>query len=135
MPARPFADTNVLLYLYSEDEPEKRARARALVQDVRPWVSTQVLGEMANVLRRKFGLDYAVIGAVIAEIRATCHVVTVTPDQVAEAIRLAERYRLGYYDSLILATALSAGCETVFSEDMHDGHAIDGKLTVCNPFA
>ncbi len=53
-----FIDTNVVLYLYSEDEPDKKAAAEAVVRGAeRAWISTQVLSEMANVLRRKFRLD------------------------------------------------------------------------------
>lgn len=57
MPVSPsderFIDTNVVLYLYSEDDPDKKAAAEAVVRGaVRAWISTQVLSEMANVLRR-----------------------------------------------------------------------------------
>lgn len=51
MPAERFLDSNVLLYLYSEDEPGKREHARQLVNaEPRAWISTQVLSEVANVL-------------------------------------------------------------------------------------
>lgn len=50
----------------------------------------------------------------------------------AQAIRSA--YRFSYWDSLILATALEAGCSTVYSEDMQHGQVIEKRLTVINPF-
>jgi predicted nucleic acid-binding protein len=130
-----FIDTNVVLYLYSEDEPEKRAAAEAVVRGVeRAWISTQVLSEMANVLRRKFKLDYPDIAAVVAEIRTACNVHVVTSETVALALRLGERYRHSYFDSLILAAALECGCDSLVSEDMQHGLIIESTLTIRNPF-
>lgn len=47
---------------------------------------------------------------------------------------LRERYGFSIYDSMILASALLAGCNLVFTEDLQDGQCIDGRLTVRNPF-
>lgn len=135
MPAERFLDTNVLLYLYSEDEPERRARARELVMDgTGTWVSTQVLSEMANVLHRKFGVAYPNIVLALNEIRAVCAVHQMTPETIALALSLAERYRYAYYDSLILAAALECGCQELASEDMQNGFVVDSRLTIRNPF-
>jgi len=63
--------------------------------------------------------------------------VTVEPSDVAtvrSAWKLHARYRFSYYDSLVIAAALSAGCTTLYSEDMQHGQVIDGRLTVINPF-
>ena len=135
MPAERFLDTNVLLYLYSEDEPERLARARELViGGTGIWVSTQVLSEMANVLHRKFGVAYPNIVLALNEIRAVCAVHQVTPETIALALSLAERYRYAYYDSLILAAALECGCQELASEDMQNGFVVDSRLTIRNPF-
>lgn len=135
MPAERFLDTNVLLYLYSEDEPERLARARELVMGgTGIWVSTQVLSEMANVLHRKFGVAYPNIALALNEIRAVCAVHQVTPETIALALSLAERYRYAYYDSLILAAALECGCQELASEDMQNGFVVDSRLTIRNPF-
>ena len=135
MPAERFLDTNVLLYLYSEDEPERLARARELViGGTGIWVSTQVLSEMANVLHRKFGVAYPNIVLALNEIRAVCAVHQLTPETIALALSLAERYRYAYYDSLILAAALECGCQELASEDMQNGFVVDSRLTIRNPF-
>lgn len=135
MPGKRFLDTNILLYLYSEDEPKKRLMAESLVRDDdRAWVSTQVLSEMANVLRRKFGLDYPTIAMAIAEVRGVFDVQVLTADTVAYALKLAERYGHSYFDSLILAAALECGCTTLVSEDMQHGLLVEASLTVQNPF-
>ena len=134
MRAERFFDTNVLLYLYSQDEPDKRAKAEAWTQDG-GWISTQVLAEMSNVLLRKFGLTHGDVDAVIAELCAAFSVAVVAPETVRAALRIAGETGYGFYDSQILATALTCGCTEVVSEDMHAGHCIDGRLTLRNPFA
>lgn len=136
MPGKRFIDSNVVLYLYSEDEPEKKAAADALVRGgERAWISTQVLSEMANVLRRKFKLDYPDIAAAVAEVRAACDIHVVTAETVVFALKLGERYRYSYFDSLILAAALECGCDTLESEDMQDGFVVESRLTIRNPLA
>ena len=101
MPGRYFVDSNVVLYLYSEDEPAKKAPAEVVTHgQERAWISTQVLSEMANVLRRKFRLEFPDIAAAVAEVRAACDVYIVTPETIALALRLGERYRHSYFDSL-----------------------------------
>lgn len=135
MPGKEFIDTNVVLYLYSEDEPDKKSAAEAIVHGAqRPSISTQVLSELANVLRRKFKLEYADIVTVVAEVRAACDVHVVTAETVAFALRLGERYRHSYFDSLILAAALESGCDTLVSEDMQNGMLVESRLTIRNPF-
>lgn len=133
MSGKVFLDTNIVVYLYSGDEPEKQTAALALIKQ-NPVVSTQVLSELANTLSRKFALPYDVVAQAIAEIRDACTVIAVTPDTIAQALALAQKYRYAYYDSLILAAALSAGCETLATEDMQHGQVIEGALTIHNPF-
>ena len=50
-------------------------------------------------------------------------------------LALAERYGLSIYDSMIAASALEAGCDTLWSEDMQDGMVLDGQVRIVNPFA
>lgn len=90
---------------------------------------------MANVLRRKFKLDYPNIAAAVAEVRSACDVHLVTTETVILALSLGERYRHSYFDSPILAAALECGCDTLASEDMQNGLVVDSRLTIRNPFA
>lgn len=136
MPGKTFIDSNVAIYVYSEDEAEKKGLAESLLRGgARPWISTQVLSELANVLRRKFKLDYPDIAAAVAEVRAACDVHVVTPETIALALQLGTRYGHSYYDSLILAAALECGADTLVSEDMQHGLMIESRLTLKNPFA
>jgi len=56
------------------------------------------------------------------------------PDNIAQALAFARKYKFSYYDSLILAAALSAGCETLATEDMQNGQLVEDMLTIRNPF-
>ena len=57
-----------------------------------------------------------------------------TTDTNLLAIRLAARYQFAFYDALIVASALEAGCETLLTEDLTHGQIIEGRLTIQNPF-
>jgi predicted nucleic acid-binding protein len=134
MSGKIFLDTNILVYLYSVDEPEKKNTSLSLIELNNPVISTQVLSELANTLSRKFALPYDVVAQAVAEVRDACIVDPVMPDTIAQALALAQKYKYSYYDSLILAAALSAGCETLATEDMQSGQLIEGVLTIRNPF-
>lgn len=130
--SKPFFDTNVLLYLLSRDH-EKADRAEALLEQ-QGTVSVQVLNEFAAVASRKLGLSYPEI-EVLEPIRAVCAVEPVTLETHDLGVGVAERYGFSIYDALIIAAALLADCETLYSEDLQDGQRIDGRLVIRNPFA
>jgi predicted nucleic acid-binding protein len=64
-----------------------------------------------------------------------CEVVVVGADTIREAIRLAARYQLSHWDSLIVAAAMLAGCETLYSEDLQHNQLFEERLRIINPFA
>ncbi|MGZ4956247.1 MAG: PIN domain-containing protein [Methylobacter sp.] len=130
-----FFDTNVLVYLYSIDEPEKQQAALKQIEvNENRWISTQVLSELSNTLRKKFNLEYSNIANVVTEIQQSFQVITVKPDTIEHALQLAQTYRYSYYDSLILAAALEKTCCVLYSEDMQNQQIIDQQLTIVNPF-
>lgn len=129
-----FFDTNVLVYCYTETEPNKKAVAQGLAQSPDAWVSTQVLQELSNTLYKKFGKTWAEIDLTVEEVCQNFEVFVNQPETLRDAIRIAERYKYSLYDSLILSTSHAIGCKTVYSEDMKDGQIIDGKLEIKNPF-
>lgn len=127
-----FFDTNVVLYSLS-NEPWRKQR-------VAEWmsggavISTQVLAESANVMRRKFKLDLADIQDFHDVLLGACEIRLIETATVQHALEVAARYGFSIYDSLILATALEAGCSTLYSEDMQHGQVIEGTLTIFDPF-
>lgn len=131
---RVFLDSNVLVYAYSSTESGRRARARELADLPGAVVSSQVLSELANVLIRKFGLADAEVRGRIAELADRCEVVLVAPAIILDAFRIRERYRLSFFDSQIVATALAARVSTLYSEDLHSGLLVDATLRIVSPF-
>lgn len=127
-----FLDTNVLLYQLSND-PGKAERAEELVREG-GTISVQVLNEFANVARRKLGLAWAEMHTLSETLRALLDVVPLDEDMHAHGLRLCEKHGFSIYDGMIVAAALSAGCDTLLSEDMHAGLKVEGRLTIRNPF-
>lgn len=135
MPDKVFIDTNVLIYGYSEDEPDKQQRAIDCVRSGEAWISTQVLNETINVLKRKFSLSYSQIRDAVQELSEGFPIILVSVNTIEMALNLAERYQYSYFDSLILASALEAGCQILYSEDLQDGQRIENQLMIVNPFS
>lgn len=127
-----FFDTNVLLYALSKNEPDKADRSAELIR-TGGTISVQVLNEFSVVLRRKYRTEWSIVRRALQYLRESLDVVPLTIDVHLRGIEISERYQLGVYDSMIVAAALSIGSRTLWSEDMHDGLAIDG-LTISNPF-
>lgn len=127
-----FIDSNVLVYLLSVDTT-KADQAEALLQDGGA-ISVQVLNETANVMRRKIGMPWQDVNDVLGIIRSLCRVEPLTLETHQHGLRIAERYGLGVYDAMIVAAALVAKCPVLYTEDMHDGLIVDGRLRITNPF-
>ncbi len=127
-----FLDTNVLLYLLSGDEAMAN-RAEELIA-AGGVISVQVLNEFASVASRKLGMSWAEIREVLETVRSICCIEPLSLETHDRGLAVAERYGFSVYDSMILASALVAGCTTLFSEDLQDGQRIDDRLTVRYPF-
>ena len=127
-----FADTNIVVYAYGVD-PTKITAAQSII-NAAPVVSTQVINEFHNIARRKLRLDMATRHRIATDLLQSCRVIAIDQAIVAVAMRVESRYQVSYWDALILAAALAAGCDTLYSEDMQDGQVFEGRLTVKNPF-
>ena len=129
-----FIDTNILIYLYSEDETEKQQIIENLTNQFLPVISIQVLNEISNVMRKKMKLDYQAISGVIDELSTYCIIKVLTLETTKSAIKIAEKYKYSYYDSLIIASALENQCNTLYSEDMQHEQYIENQVRIINPF-
>ncbi len=127
-----FFDTSVLVYLASGDAA-KADRAEAAIT-AGGAISVQVLNELTNVARRKMAMSWADTHAFLSPIRTLLTVHSLTVEVHETGLALAERYGLSTYDAMIAASALHAGCDTLWSEDMRDGMALDEGLCILNPF-
>jgi predicted nucleic acid-binding protein len=129
-----FFDTNILVYLFSVDEKEKRLRAEQLVQREESLISTQVLNEFANVMFRKFSLSISEVDQACRELEFTFRVSVVTPKTIFNAIRLKGRYGFSYFDALMVSSALEEGCHNLYTEDLQHGQVVEDHLKIINPF-
>lgn len=131
--ASAFIDSNILLYLLSADAG--KADVAESVVDAGGTISVQVLNEMTNIARRKLNMSWKDTNEVLALVRSLCPVVPLTIETHDRGRLIAQRYGLAVYDAMIVASALLAGCETLYSEDMQNGLVIDRQLRIRNPFA
>lgn len=133
MPAgKAFLDSNVLLYLLSVDSA-KADRAEAIVHSG-GTINIQVLNEVTNVARKKCRLSWAELDDFHSLIRSLCPVEPLTLEVHDHGRALAQRYSLSVYDAMIVAAALVAGCDTLYSEDMQHGLQVEASLRIVNPF-
>jgi predicted nucleic acid-binding protein len=135
---RIFLDTNVLVYLYDQDSPEKQAKSRSLLESrsltADLVISTQVLQEFYVTVTRKFSRYISEEDTVLA-MRGLGDFLTVpvTVPLIFDAIELGRRFQISFWDALIAQAALVAGCNRLLTEDLQHGLRIGG-LTVENPF-
>jgi predicted nucleic acid-binding protein len=127
-----FFDTNVLVYLASGDA-KKADRAEAAIAKGGS-ISVQVLNELANVARRKMQISWDETHALLNMLRDLLTVHPLTVEAHETGLGIAERYGLSIYDAMIAASALHAGCDTLWSEDMQHGLALKEGLRIVNPF-
>jgi predicted nucleic acid-binding protein len=127
-----FFDTNVLLYIASRD-PAKAARAEQIVGRGGA-ISVQVLNELAHVGRRKMRLSWVATHTFLSALRGLLTVHPITINVHETGLALARRYRLATCDAMIAASAMHAGCSTLWSEDMQHGVVLESRLRILNPF-
>jgi predicted nucleic acid-binding protein len=132
---RSFVDTNVFIYLYSEDEREKQKASQTAVDTYDCILSTQVLNEFSNVCIYKLGKTIEEIDLAIDEMTAQCTLVMIEKEDVKHALKIHKKYGYNYFDCLMIASALNSDCKYLITEDMAAGQIIDNKLTIRNIYS
>jgi predicted nucleic acid-binding protein len=132
-----FFDTNILIYMHDRNAIYKRDVALSLFRrhlySHTLVISTQVLQEFyVNVSRRTENIRSGYAREITAEY-ARLNVVSIHPSHVLAAVDLHTRYKLSFWDSLILVAAKAADALLVWSEDLGHGQVYDG-VRVENPF-
>lgn len=128
-----FVDSNILVYVLSADRRKANISERLLEDG--PTISVQVLNEVALVLHRKHAMQWSALRDFLDKVRSVvATVVPVTTDVHDIGLDVAQRYRLHVFDSMIIAAALLAQCDTLYSEDMQHGLVVDGRLRIVDPF-
>ena len=138
MSAEDFIDTNVLVYLFDETNADKRQRAESIVhrslESGTGCISYQVVQETMNVVTRKLGASPDTARRLLDDVLAPLWQVNPSPTLYRRAVNLQIQYGFSFYDSLIVAASLEAGCVRLYTEDLQHGQQIQ-DLTVQNPFA
>lgn len=133
-----FLDTNVLVYFFDLDEPDKRDVARSLLRKPSPLdlvISTQVLLEFYSVVTRKLRDRMTDEDAAAAVERLSALPVVATDAALVRAgISISRRVHVSVWDGMIVAAATAAGCDRLLTEDLSHGQVV-GSVTVENPFA
>lgn len=132
-----FLDTNVLVYLYSTDELQKKHHIEHLLSkldlnDV--FISTQVVNELINVLHKKRKVTPSALIKTIENLLQLFNITHITEITIKNAIKIMDIYNFSYFDSLMLSSAFEANCVHFYSEDMHDQQVIEKELRIINPF-
>jgi predicted nucleic acid-binding protein len=129
---RVFVDSNIVLYALGDDILKKQTAWSILFNF--PLISVQVLNECSNVLIKKQKIEKNLVRSTLQDILKFVSVEAIGLPVIEVAWTLLERYQFSYFDSLILASSLTANCQILYSEDLQHGQIIDGRLTIINPF-
>ena len=138
MSGHEFVDTNIWLYALVDpthsNDSDKQLRAAQLVGQLsRPVISSQVVRELCRNLLKKSALTEEHLRRLIEDGYPNCVLHASSQQQHLLASQLRETASFSFWDSLIVAAALDAGCSTLYSEDMQHGQVVDGRLTIFNP--
>ena len=126
-------DTNVLIYNHGIDGDAKQLIADSLLDNV-PIISTQVISEYLNVIKRISKMNKSDLLRMCAEWLEDCQIQSVSLSTIKLARYLVQKYDFQLFDSIIVASALEAECDILYSEDLQHGLIVEDKLTILNPF-
>ncbi len=135
-----FLDSNIVLYTLDDANPERHQAANVLMEervaDGSATISFQVVQEVLSTVTRRFNPPYGIDQSRYLLDRILLPLWRVSPSQSLYelALDLQQRYRYSFYDSLIIAAALSSGCTLLYTEDLQHGQRIE-QLTIVNPFS
>jgi len=136
MATRHFIDTNVLVYAEAKDYPLKQKAAftllKQLYEETSGVLSTQVLQEYCNVALKKLRLTPQYIRSQL-DFYEQFEVIHVTPAIIRSGMDLHQTRSIAFYDAIVIASASTAGCSVLFSEDMNAGEIMNG-VRIVNPF-
>ncbi|MDR0455544.1 MAG: PIN domain-containing protein [Treponema sp.] len=127
-------DSNILIYNHS-----LTCKSKMLIVieffNKNPVVSSQVISEYLNVMRKKFKMEKNELIQLCSSWLEKCIVQPVIVSTVKLAQNLIGKYDFQLFDGIVVAAALEADCDILYSEDMQDGQVIENTLKIVNPFA
>ena len=137
MSVEDFIDTNIFVYLFDETDLIKHQRAEALVRDSlvnrTGCISYQIVQETLSILIQKLDVSTELATQLLDDVLVPLWQIDPTPMLYRRSLHVQTRYGFSFYDSLIVAAALEAGCTRLYTEDLQHGQQI-GQLTIDDPF-
>lgn len=131
-----FADTNVWLYaLLAVQDAGKAVKARAIIRSENILTSTQVINEVCVNMIKKAGFSEKQVQELISSFHARHVVSQLDMETMKNASLMREQYSFSFWDSMIIASAMKAGANVLYTEDMQNGLLIAGTMRIINPFA
>jgi len=134
-----FLDTNIFVYSFDRSAPQKAKKAEQLIRKAmttkKGVVSYQVVQEFFNVALKRFAhpMQLAEAEQYLTTVFRPLLGVHSSAALYAEALRISSSAGLAWYDALIVCSAIQAGCDLIYTEDLQDGQEL-GSLLVKNPF-
>ncbi len=129
-----FLDTNVLIYAYSVTETKKKTIVLSLLEDEPVCLSTQVINEFIWVMNKKFNVEIDSLRQIVKNLFELYPVTLINDGTITKALDISSQLKFPYWDGLIVASAIEAGCDILYTEDLQHGQVIENGLTVRNPF-
>jgi len=131
-----FLDTNILVYMFSRDDPEKKEICFQYTNELdangQIFWSTQVIQEFYSILTKKFDKDPLEVKASISDL-GSFHLITNNLETIQHAIDIQILNKISFGDALIISAAKQANCNYLLSEDLGHGQLIAG-IRVVSPF-
>lgn len=131
-----FLDTNILVYAFEPDEPDKQSIARSMIATTMPWViSWQIVQEFIHVARHRFRkpLDCEYLQDLVDLLLAPKCMVFPAAKTWKSALNIQAETQYRFYDSLIVAAAIESGASILYTEDLQHDRRI-GPVRILNPF-
>lgn len=130
-------DTNILIYAITDDEADGRHQRACdillAIASSYPVLPLPVIGEFLNVCRKRKRPSFTSALDRADHLIRNYNCVAAIPSDYIRAGTMSHRYRIQYFDALILSVARRAGATILLSEDMQDGLEVDG-IKIINPF-
>lgn len=126
-------DTNILLYSIDLFDPVKREKSIELIAQS-PYISSQLISEFSNVCLRRWKFPKEKVSTIVTSMVGKCGFIPVTRQIILRAMEIMEKYRLQFFDAIVITAALEEGCRIFYSEDMHHNLLVEKTLRVINPF-
>lgn len=126
-------DTSVLIYLHDENNSIKTEKAKDIIQNF-PVIPAQVISEYLNVLKRILKVPKLRLIEHCIVLIEGCELVNINQNILEQSKNIITKYDFQLFDSIIVASALAANCNVLYSEDLQHNRLIENRLTIINPF-